>query len=370
MQKWTVQQIANLCEAQVEGPSGCGERVIRGLAPLAEAGSEHATFLGDIRYRDGLQSTEAGCVLIGKDVEPGRDGLVLLRCADPSGAFSKLVEAFAPSVSRPEPGVHPSSVVHPSASVAPDASVGPLCVIGEGARIESGAVLVSQVSVGPGVVVGEGTVLHPQVVLYPGTRLGERCILHGGSVIGSDGFGFQPTPEGWVKIRQGGGVRIENDVEIGAGCTIDCARFGETWIGPGCKLDNLIHVGHNVRIGAHSLLIAQSGVAGSTHLGSRVILAGQSGVGGHLKLGDGARVGAGSKVLSDLAGDQDYFGYPAGPKEDTLRGLAFLPKMRAEFKKLKARIRKLEQPSETTERASSSQAAIPEGSGDPSEPRS
>ncbi|MDF1837520.1 MAG: UDP-3-O-(3-hydroxymyristoyl)glucosamine N-acyltransferase [Planctomycetota bacterium] len=340
MPNLTVSQIAQLCGASLEGPP---EVEISGPAPLEEARPGQVTFLGDPRYREALTHTRASAVVLAPEMECERKDLVLLRCAKPSEAFTKVVQAFAPPASHVPRGIHPSAVVHGSAKLDDSVAVGPFCHVDEGAILESGVVLVSHVTVGAGARVAKDTVLHPQVTLYPWVQVGERCRLHSGVVIGAHGFGFAPTADGWAKIPQVGGVILEDDVEVGANSTIDCARFGNTVIGRGSKIDNLVHVAHNSQVGEASLLLAQSGVAGSTQLGERVILAGQSGVGGHLKLGAGVRVGAGSKVLKSVADGQDVFGAPAGPKQETLRAMAFLPKLRAELSKLKARLKALEE---------------------------
>ncbi|MCA9001644.1 MAG: UDP-3-O-(3-hydroxymyristoyl)glucosamine N-acyltransferase [Planctomycetes bacterium] len=340
MSNLTVSQIAQLCGAQIEGSAGVE---ISGPAPLDEARSGQITFLGDARYREALQSTRASAVVLAPDMPCDRGDLVLLRCARPSEAFTQIVQAFAPEVPPVPEGVHGTAVVDPSAQLGAGVAIGPFCHVGADAVLGDGVVLVSHVTVGAGAHIGAGSTLHPQVTLYPHVRVGADCILHAGAVIGADGFGFLPTASGWQRIPQVGGVILEYDVEIGANSTIDRARFGNTVIGRGAKIDNLVHVAHNSQVGAASMLLAQSGVAGSTHLGERVILAGQSGIGGHLKLGDGVRVGAGSKVLKGVDAGQDVFGAPAGPKQETLRAMAFLPRLREELSKLKSRLRALEE---------------------------
>ncbi len=342
MSNLTVSQIAQLCGASLEGPS---EVEISGPAPLEEARPGQVTFLGDPRYREALSHTRASAVVLAPDMDCDREDLVLLRCARPSEAFTKVVQAFAPQVPPVPRAIHETSIVHEDACLDETVAVGPFCSVGAGAVLEAGVVLVSHVSVGAGVRIGKNTVLNPQVTLYPFVQVGESCRLHSGVVVGADGFGFHPSGDGWQKIPQVGSVIIEDQVEIGANSTIDCARFGNTVIGCGTKVDNLVHVAHNSQVGGNSLLLAQSGVAGSTQLGEGVILAGQSGVGGHLKLGAGVRVGAGAKVLKSVEAGQDVFGTPASPKQEALRGLTFLPKLRAELSKLKSRLKALEEKS-------------------------
>ncbi len=338
-------EIAELCQATLEGD---GERSVTGPAPLEEAGPGEISFFDNPRYRSELESTRATAVLVGEDVRIDGPGPALLRCSDPGQAFSRVILAFCPPEPPAAPGVHPAALVEEGVELGAGVSIGAFCYVAAGARLESDVVLHPRVHVGADAHVGAGSQLHPGVVLYPRVRVGARCILHAGAVIGADGFGFDPTPTGWEKIPQCGDVVLEDNVEVGANCTIDRARFGSTRIGCGVKLDNLVHVAHNVRIGEAALLVAQSGVAGSTTLGKRVILAGQAGVAGHLELGAGARVGGGSAVFKDVAPGQDVFGVPAGPKAQVLRVQARqrrLDSMAAELRELARRLAALEEQS-------------------------
>lgn len=340
MPSYTLTEIAELCGAQVEGD---GTRVVEGPAGLLEAGPQEISFLAESRYRADLDGTRAAGVLVAEGMDVPAGDAVYLRCQNPGRAFSQVILAFAPPALRPEAGIHPSAVVHPDAELAGDVHVGPLCVVSAGARLAQGCVLHAQVHVGRNVHVGERTELHPGVVIYPGVSLGADCILHAGVVIGADGFGFEPSAEGWIKTPQGGTVILGDRVEVGANAAIDCARFGATRIGSGTKIDNLVHVAHNVQMGESCLLIAQTGIAGSTRLGQRVILAGQAGVAGHLSLGDGARIGGGTKVFKDVAPGQDVWGFPAMPKGDAMRAYAVLPKLVQELRSLKQRLAALEE---------------------------
>jgi UDP-3-O-[3-hydroxymyristoyl] glucosamine N-acyltransferase len=180
--------------------------------------------------------------------------------------------------------------------------------------------------------------VHPHVTLYARVRVGARCVIHSGAVLGADGYGFEPTREGWDKIPQCGTVVVEDDVEIGANVTIDRARFGATRIGRGAKLDNLVQIGHNVVIGEHALVIAQTGIAGSSRVGRRAILAGQVGVAGHVEIGDGARIAGQAGVFSDVPAGADYLGWPARPRGEALRVLALQNKL----PELSDRVRELE----------------------------
>jgi len=315
----TLAELASLCGAEL---SGDGERRITGPASLEDAGAGEISFLANPRYAEQLATTGAAAVVVATDLEVERNGLALLRCSDPNAAFSKIVGAFASADFVPESGVHASAVVDPSAEIGASVAIGAGCTVERGARIGAGAVLHAGVVVGAGAVVGERTVLHPNVVLYARCEVGASCVLHAGVVIGSDGFGFDPSPSGWVKVPQCGNVCIEDEVEIGANTTIDRARFGTTRIGRGVKIDNLVHIAHNVKIGDNALLVAQVGVSGSCTVGRMAILGGQTGLAGHVTVGDGARVGGGSGVFADLAGGADYLGYPARPRREALRAMA------------------------------------------------
>ncbi len=342
----TVSELAELCGAILDGsvPAG-GARRVTGPASLGEATSEEVSFLANPRYAPELEATRAAAVLVQKDVETGRQDLVLLRCENPNNAFTRVIEAFRDDGPPPVPGVHPAATVDPSAKIAADASIGPNATVGAKAVVGARTIVHPGAHIGPGASVGADSELHSGAILYAGVRIGARCIIHAGAVLGSDGFGFEPTAEGWNKIPQCGTVVVEDDVEIGANCTIDRARFGETRIGRGAKLDNLVHVAHNVTVGPAALLIAQVGVAGSAKIGARAILAGQAGIIGHITVGAGARVSAQAGVGRDVPPGQDVFGSPARPQKDGLRvqaSLGKLPEMARLVRELERRIQALE----------------------------
>ncbi|MEX1025084.1 MAG: UDP-3-O-(3-hydroxymyristoyl)glucosamine N-acyltransferase [Planctomycetota bacterium] len=342
MNSITAFELASTCDAALEGD---GSRQLTGLASLETAGPEDVSFLANPKYEPALATTRAGAVFVGLEQAVERDDLVLLRARDPNRAFTRAIERFRPRPPRPPLGVHPSAVVEESARISPEAAIGPLCVVGARSEVGAGAVLHAGCIVGPDVTIGAASELHAGVVLYHGVEIGARCVLHAGCVLGSDGFGFEPTRDGWEKIPQCGTVLVEDDVEIGANCTIDRARFGATRIGRGAKIDNLVHVAHNVTVGPGALLIAQAGIAGSSTIGARAILAGQVGVVGHVTIGDGARVAAQSGVSRDLAGGADYFGSPAIAQKEAFRQLhlvAKLPELAKELKRLAARVAELE----------------------------
>ncbi|OGL15823.1 MAG: hypothetical protein A3F92_08500, partial [Candidatus Rokubacteria bacterium RIFCSPLOWO2_12_FULL_71_22] len=265
---FTLGELAAALRATLEGDPS---RVVTGVAPLDTAGPDQISFLIDRRYAATARRSRAGAFLVPVDA-PGL-AAPMLRAEAPQQALIELLSLFHPPIAA-QPGVHPMAVVMPGARVDPSASIGPLTVIDTdavvGARVRVGAL----VYVGAGVDVGEDSVVHPRAVLYPGVRLGQRVVVQAGAVIGADGFGYVFDGTAHRKIPQVGGVRIEDDVEIGANTTIDRATLGETVVRRGTKIDNLVQVGHNAEIGEHSILVAQVGVSGSSRLGRGVVLAG------------------------------------------------------------------------------------------------
>jgi len=334
----TASELAALCEAVLEGD---GARVLVGPAALDEARADQVSFVRSARHAGELATTRAGAVIVPFDLSARRPDVALLRCQDPSRAFSRVVEAFRPPLPPPPPGIHASAVVEPGARIGAGASVGPLCYVGTGAILGERVVLHAGVTLGRGVKIGTDSVLHSGVVLYDGVELGARCLIHSGSVLGSDGFGFEPTREGWEKIPQCGTVVVGDDVEIGANCAIDRGRFEATRIGNGVKLDNLVHVAHNVVVEDGALLIAQVGVAGSSHIGARAILAGQAGIAGHVQIGPGARIGAQSGVGKDVPAGEDQFGSPSREKGEAFRLHALFGKLPELFQRVRALERSL-----------------------------
>jgi UDP-3-O-[3-hydroxymyristoyl] glucosamine N-acyltransferase len=296
---------------------GDGERVIAGIASLEDAGPDELSLLAEPRYREAAAASAAGALLVpraaagGPAVEPppGRD-LVLV--ADPRRAMGRLLEVLHPPY-RPPAGVHPTAVVGAGCAVDPSAHVGPFAVVGDASVLEAGVAVEAHAVVGRGCRIGAGSRLHPHAVLYDGTELGPRCELHAGAVVGCDGFGYAAGDDGLPrKVPQVGRAVLGPDVEIGANSTIDRATLGATAVGAGSKLDNLVHLAHNVQLGRGCLLAAQSGIAGSTKVGDGVVMGGQSGIAGHLEVGDGVQVAAKSAVLQPVAAGAKVGGIPAG----------------------------------------------------------
>lgn len=285
---------------------GDPDRTVRGVANLREAGPDELSFLTSPRFRRQAEASRAGALIAGEWAEeivasPGDGvGWALLVTDDPELALNRALELLYPR-SEPEAGAHPTAIVDATAQVADDVYVGPYAVVGAGSTLGPGVVVEAHAVVGRGCVLGAGSVLHAHVVLYDGTVLGERVVVHAGTVLGADGFGYVSRSDGHHKVPQVGRVVIEDDVEIGALSAVDRAKVGATRVGAGSKIDNLVQVGHNVEIGARSILCGQSGIAGSSRLGEWVVLAGQAGVGGHIELGDRVQVGAASAAVRPVA---------------------------------------------------------------------
>jgi UDP-3-O-[3-hydroxymyristoyl] glucosamine N-acyltransferase len=269
--------------------------------------------------------------------ELGRDLLVV---ADPALAVARLLGLFHPRPERPA-GVHPTAVVEEGCEIDPSAYVGPYAVLGAGSRLGAGAQVHAHAVVGRGCTLGEGAVLHPHCVLYDGSEVGARSVLHAGVVLGADGFGYATSGGSHHKVPQTGRAVVGADVEIGANSTIDRATLGETSIGDGSKIDNLVQVGHNVRVGRHCILCGQAGIAGSARLGDYVVLAGQSGVAGHIEVGDGAQVAAKSAALASVPAGTQVAGIPALELRRWRRQAALLARLEEWVRRLRAVERRL-----------------------------
>jgi UDP-3-O-[3-hydroxymyristoyl] glucosamine N-acyltransferase len=300
---------------QPRSTRGGTTEAIRGISALGTARSGDLSFLGNPRYKAEVATTAASVVLVPADFagEP-RAGQLFLLVDNPSVALARLCARIEHALQPPAvPGVHPSAVVAAGARIAASAEIGPLCVIEADAQVGAGVCLQAAVFVGRGSTIGEGCRLMPGVRLYAGCELGRRVRVHANAVLGSDGFGYEFIDGRHEKIPQIGRVVIGDDVEIGAGTTIDRARFGTTIVGEGTKIDNLVQLGHNVVVGRHCILCAQVGISGSTTLEDYVVLAGQVGVGGHIMIGKGAKAGGGAAVAADVPAGTYVNGYPAIP---------------------------------------------------------
>lgn len=315
---------------------GDGEVTIIGAAHLEEAGTGQITFADGPSLQPLCDASRASALIVPPDVEVRDKPFIVTE--DPRLAFSKVLELFAPDT-RPAPGVHPTAVLGENVSLGEGVSVGAHCYVGDGAMIGDGTVLHPLVYVGPEVALGADCEVHPQVFIGARVQIGDRVIIHAGSAVGADGFGFLQTEEGHRKIPQIGTVIVEDDVEIGANCTIDRATVSATRIGAGTKIDDHVHVAHNCVIGRNCLMCGQVGIAGSTRVGDNVVMGGQVGIADHLEIASGTVLAANAGVIGNIAEPGIYSGYPARPHHEQLRLTALVRRL----PKLVERIRELEE---------------------------
>jgi UDP-3-O-[3-hydroxymyristoyl] glucosamine N-acyltransferase len=321
---------------------GEGDLEIRGIRPLDTAEEDHLSFLHNRKYAGQAQESNAGAILVADASSlPGRN---LLVCPEPYLTLARALELFYPC-EKPQAGVHPTAVVADDVELGEAATIGPLAAVGSGSRIGDRTI------VGPGCIVcsdveiGEDCLLHPRVVVEDRCSIGDRCVLHSGAVVGADGFGFATVDGIHHKVPQVGIVVLEDDVELGANVCVDRAALGETRIGRGTKVDNLVQVAHNVTIGEHCLLVAQVGISGSCKIGHHTVFAGQSGCSGHLTIGNGVVLAARAVAIKDVPDGVTLSGYPGRPHREWLKANANLQRLdslRQRVKELEARIADLE----------------------------
>jgi UDP-3-O-[3-hydroxymyristoyl] glucosamine N-acyltransferase len=333
-------ELAARLECTVEGD---GDIDIKRLAAIEDAGPGELTFFANPKYADALKRTLASAVI----AAPAVSGIpcAVLRTPEPYVTFARALGLFA-NTSRPPAGIHRLALVEPGAVLAADASIGPFAVVSDGARIGARTILYPHVSVGRDAEIGADCVIHAHVSIRERVRLGDRVVLQDGVVIGADGYGFARRRDGThEKIPQVGGVVIEDDVEIGANTTVDRPAVGETRIGAGSKIDNLVQIAHGVQVGRNVLLAAQVGVAGSSVIEDQVTLAGQVGVAGHLTIGKGTIATAQTGIPNSVDPGSFISGYPAIPNRDWLKSSAVfrkLPELRRLLADLERRIAELE----------------------------
>jgi len=337
-----VTEIARLVKGTVVGNPAL---VLQGVNSLAQAGPEELSFASSPKHFKEAERSRAGCVI----APPGfsAPGITVIIADRPKAAFTKAMWLFHPE-RYVDTGVHPTAIVDRSATVGSEVSIGALVTVGNGAQIGDRVRIGPGSTIGDHVSIGQETLIYPNVTLYQGVLIGAHVIIHAGTVIGADGFGFVFEEGRHLKIPQLGNVVIEDDVEIGANCTIDRATFGSTIIKRGTKTDNLVHIAHNVTVGEHSLLVAQVGIAGSSKIGNYVTLAGQVGVADNVAIGDFVTVGAKSAVITGkrIEPHHTFWGIPARPIEETKRqvaALSSLPTLLKRIKELESRLEALEE---------------------------
>jgi UDP-3-O-[3-hydroxymyristoyl] glucosamine N-acyltransferase len=339
----TLGQVAALFGASV-APARAG-LAISGVATLKEAGPTEISFLGSDAFIKRFQETKAAAILVQKNVKlPGASQKTVLLVDDADLAISKLLELYAQPIPRPPIGIDPQARVDGSAIIEADVAIGPFCVIGARARLGRGVVVHPHVYIGDDVTIGDGSEIYPNVTIRERITIGNRVIIHAGSVLGTDGFGYRWDGTKHAKIPQIGTVIVEDDVEIGSCVCIDRAKFSSTRIGRGTKIDNLVQIAHNVVIGPHCIIVGQAGVAGSATLGAGVVLGGQVAVRDHITLGEGAMVAACGAVAEDVPPKTVVSGMPALPHRQNLReqaALRRLPEMVVQVRKLQDELNKL-----------------------------
>jgi len=317
----TLKEVAQILSAEIDGDENC---VISGLAGIDRAGPGDITFVANPKYTQYIATTKASAIVCASDTVA--EGKNLLKVENPYLAYAKALRFLNPA--PPETGtIDPNAVIADDVRMGDNVTVYPFAYIGEGCRLGDNVTVYPHCFIGKNVSLGDGTVVHPNVTIGDRCKIGKRVIIHAGSVIGSDGFGFARDGAAYYKIPQLGIVQIDDDVEIGAGNTIDRAAMERTWIKRGTKTDNLVHIAHNVIIGEDCCVVAQTGISGSTKIGDRVIMGGQSATVGHIAIGNDVKVAARAGVSADVPEGQIVSGAPHMPHMQWLRMTRTLPKL-------------------------------------------
>ncbi len=337
--EYSLREIADLVKGELIGDP---DIIIKGILGFDDAGPDEITFVVSPKYIKRINETKAAAIIVPPDIRETEKGLICV--ANPYLAFAKVSTLFH-TVPRPVPGISDKAFMENDFKHGQDISVSPGVVIGNGVTVGDRVTLMAGVVLGDNVVIGDDVLIYPNVTILERCKIGNRVIIHAGSVIGSDGFGFAPDGNRYYKIPQVGIVRIDDDVEIGAGNTIDRATFGTTWIKRGVKTDNLVQIAHNVVVGEDTVIVAQVGISGSVTIGSHVTLAGQVGMVGHITIGDNVIVGAQSGIAKSIPAGQTMSGSPVMPHNTWLRSSIVIPKlpeMGKKIKELEKRIASLE----------------------------
>lgn len=343
-----LKELAERLGAELQGldAAEAAQTVVKGCARLEDAGPDEVAFLANPRYQSHLKTSRAAVVIVSPAAAEEARRPVLV-CDDPYYSFRNAMIALHGFREHPGPAggdVSPLAVIDSSAQVGAGTQVHPFAVLGPDVRVGENCVIYPHVFIGRGSQVGSGCLLYPNVVIYDGCRLGDRVTLHAGCVIGQDGFGYATHAGAHHKIPQAGGVVIEDDVELGACCTVDRATLGDTVIGQGTKFSNQVAIGHGTHVGRHNLYVAQVGIAGSVETGDYVAMGGQAGVAGHLKIGSLVQIAAKAGVHSDIPDGQIWGGAPAAPFQETKRvfyHMARLPDLAARVKSLEKELQAL-----------------------------
>jgi UDP-3-O-[3-hydroxymyristoyl] glucosamine N-acyltransferase len=324
----TIASIADIVKGDIRGD---GNKIIRGAASFEDAKGDEITFASQSKFLKKIDKTDAGAVIVPQNFNTPAKNIV--QVDNPQIAFIKVLNFFYPAL-KPDSGISQDAYVGRSFMCGQEVSIAPFSVIGNNVTLGHRVVLHPNVVIGDNVVIGNDVKIFPNVTILERCIIGNRVIIHAGSVIGSDGFGFAPEGKKYIKIPHTGIVQIDDDVEIGAGNTIDRATFGKTWIQSGVKTDNLVHIAHNVIVGENSLLVGQVGISGSVKIGKNAILAGQAGIAGHLTIGNNAIVGPQAGVAKSVPDGETVSGSSAMPHRQWLRMQRILPNLPELAKKL------------------------------------
>ena len=345
-QSITTRSLAAMLGADLVGPP---DIELYDLSGIDEAGPGSVTFIRSDTYARRWAKSEASAAIVSRHIEvPGHDPATraLLMVDDADRSLVALLAELSRIAAPPAPprGAHPTAIIDETATIDPTAAIGPLCIVGANAVIGPDAVLHARVTIGNDTTIGARTVIHPGVVVYHHCVIGNDCLFHAQVSIGADGFGFIPHPSGTglVKVPHLGNVVIGDHVEVGAGSCIDRGKFASTTIGEGTKIDNLVQIGHNVRVGAHVVLCGQVGLGGSTVVGNGAMLGGQVGVQDNKRIGDGALIGGKSGVMQHIPSGESWFGYPARPANIAFRSHRIGDRVAKSVRELKERVAVLE----------------------------
>lgn len=323
-------------------------------APLKEAGAKQISFYANSKFKDFIGSCQAGALLVDKNKAAEAAGFPggKILAANVIWAWAKTLKLWENGAQSEFKGLNPKASIAPNAQLGKNVSVGAFAVIEDGARVGEETTIYPNCFIGKNVSVGSNAIIYPNVVIRENCAIGDRVIIHSGAVIGSDGYGFVTVNGKHEKIPQIGNVVIENDVEVGANVTIDRATVGTTRIGEGTKIDNLVQIAHNVDVGKHCLLVAQSGIAGSSKLGNYVVLGGQSGVSDHVEIAEGTMVGGGAGVIGDVKTKEILWGMPARKYKEQMRLLALMNKLPEIYETVKSLTKKKVLETENTQKTS------------------